>query len=361
MLMCSQCGFRIKEGGEKEAYMIRYTTGNIFESNAKCLVNTVNCEGYMGKGIAYQFKMRFPENNRDYVRACKNGNLRIGTIHYYIENGILIVNFPTKDKWREKSQMYYIEVGLDCLVELIKEKKIESIAIPPLGCGNGGLNWMIVKKIIDSKLQEVALTCDILVYEPSISYKAVPKEAPQINVSGLVLLQIRMNLKKFGALRLQKTGYFVNYYLKAEYFKFDKWNYGPYSHAIEIVARSIKEYQEYYGFDNSKDTYEQVYKVICSEKTNDKLDKILPAVQKAADYVNKISTDKKLEGVATALYIIEQNNGELNEEKVVEKFKQWSVDKAKRFSAKYIKDCIQYLIDTNIVLKNLCGLYEVQI
>ena len=108
MLMCSQCGFRIKEGGEKEAYMIRYTTGNIFESNAKCLVNTVNCEGYMGKGIAYQFKMRFPENNRDYVRACKYGNLRIGTIHYYIENGILIVNFPTKDKWREKSQMYYI-------------------------------------------------------------------------------------------------------------------------------------------------------------------------------------------------------------------------------------------------------------
>ena len=66
----------------------------------------------------------------------------------------------------------------------------------------------------------------------------------------------------------------------------------------------------YYGFDNSKDTYEQVYKVICSEKTNDKLDKILPAVQKAADYVNKISTDKKLEGVATVLYIIEQNNGD---------------------------------------------------
>ncbi len=78
--------------------MLKYRTGNIFESNAKCLVNTVNCEGYMGKGIAYQFKMRFPENNKDYVKVCKNGTLHIGTIYYYMENDILIINLPTKDK-----------------------------------------------------------------------------------------------------------------------------------------------------------------------------------------------------------------------------------------------------------------------
>lgn len=85
--------------------MIKYVTGNIFESDAKCLVNTVNCEGYMGKGIAYQFKMRYPENNKDYVRACKSGELYIGTIHYYTEGGIWIVNLPTKDKWREKTRV----------------------------------------------------------------------------------------------------------------------------------------------------------------------------------------------------------------------------------------------------------------
>lgn len=96
--------------------MIQYVTGNIFESKAECLVNTVNCEGYMGKGIAYQFKMRYPQNNKDYVRACKSGELRIGTIHFFFEEGIWIINFPTKDKWREKSRISYVEIGLDRLV-----------------------------------------------------------------------------------------------------------------------------------------------------------------------------------------------------------------------------------------------------
>lgn len=85
----------------KEDTMIEFVTGNIFDSGADCLINTVNCEGFMGKGIAYQFKMRFPQNNIDYVKACKSGKLKIGTIHYYKEDGVWIVNFPTKDKWRE--------------------------------------------------------------------------------------------------------------------------------------------------------------------------------------------------------------------------------------------------------------------
>ena len=135
----------------KEDTMIEFVTGNIFDSGADCLINTVNCEGFMGKGIAYQFKMRFPKNNIDYVKACKSGKLRIGTIHYYKEDGIWIVNFPTKDKWREKSKIDYIEKGLDLLVKFITEYKPKVIAIPPLGCGNGGLDWNVVKSIIIDK------------------------------------------------------------------------------------------------------------------------------------------------------------------------------------------------------------------
>lgn len=134
--------------------MITYTTGNIFDSRAECLVNTVNCEGYMGKGIAYQFKLRFPENNRDYVRACKNGELQIGTIHSFSEDGKEIVNFPTKDKWREKSQMRYVENGFDRLVDFIKENSITSIALPPLGCGNGGLIWGDVKQVVEKNYHQ---------------------------------------------------------------------------------------------------------------------------------------------------------------------------------------------------------------
>ncbi len=338
--------------------MIKFVTGNIFDAGADCLVNTVNCEGYMGKGIAYQFKMRFPQNNHDYVKACKSGKLRVGTIHYYKEEGIWIINFPTKDKWREKSKIDYIEKGLNELVKFVVEYNPKVIAIPPLGCGNGGLEWNIVKKIIVQKLASIENEHTFLIYEPSTSYVAIPKQAPNISVSGLVLLQIRLNLNKFNALRLQKAGYFTNYFLKEEYFKFDKWKYGPYSHSVDIVARSLNEYQKYYGLTNSKDTYEHIYKVICSQKTEEKMDKLLPAIEKATIYINQVNTDKKLEGIATILFIVEKNK-QISRENIVECFREWSEDKAKRFSKKYICECIDYLEQTDIISKDICGNYEV--
>ena len=119
---------------------------------------------------------------------------------------------------------------------------------------------------------------DFIIFEPSISYKVIPKKPPQISVSDLVLLDIRLNLKKFNRIRLQKAGYFVNLFLE-EYFKFDKWKYGPYSHSIDIVARNIKEYQDYHGIDNSRMTFEQIYQVICSEKVDNKFNKLHIAVK----------------------------------------------------------------------------------
>lgn len=246
--------------------MINYMKGNMFECNADCLINTVNCEGFMGKGIAYQFKKRFPENNKSYVKACKSGALTVGKIHYFIEDGITIINFPTKNKWREPSRIEYIETGLDSLIELLPTLAVKKIAIPPLGCGNGGLIWDEVKAVMEQKINIVSEQYDFMVFEPSGSYKAIPKQPPKISLSGLVLLDIRQNLQQFNRIRLQKAGYFVNLFLRENYFKFDKWKYGPYSHGIDTVARDIKEYQEYYSINNSKETFEQIYQVICSEK-----------------------------------------------------------------------------------------------
>ena len=104
--------------------MISFVTGNILDSDAFALVNKVNCEGYMGKGLAYQFKLRYPEMNSEYVKQCKSHMLSPGIIHSYQEGTKLIVNFPTKDKWRERSKMEYITSGLDALIELINEKQI---------------------------------------------------------------------------------------------------------------------------------------------------------------------------------------------------------------------------------------------
>jgi O-acetyl-ADP-ribose deacetylase (regulator of RNase III) len=104
--------------------VIVYTTGNLLNSSADALVNTVNCEGYMGKGIAYQFKLQYPETNIDYVKACKRGTLRIGKLHYFTEKGKLIINFPTKDKWRANSKIEYIANGLDELLDYYQKMAI---------------------------------------------------------------------------------------------------------------------------------------------------------------------------------------------------------------------------------------------
>ncbi|MDE5767916.1 MAG: macro domain-containing protein [Oscillospiraceae bacterium] len=146
--------------------MFHFVTGDLLQSHAYALVNAINCEGYMGKGIAYQFKLRFPEMNTAYVKKCKGGELVPGTLHCYETKNHLIINFPTKNKWREKSRIEYISSGLDQLLETIKSHHILSIAIPPLGSGNGGLNWSEIKELMLAKLEPIEKTTEIYIYEP---------------------------------------------------------------------------------------------------------------------------------------------------------------------------------------------------
>lgn len=334
--------------------MIKYTTGNIFESNCDCLINTVNCEGYMGKGIAYQFKLQFPKMNRDYIKACNDKTLTIGKLHYYIENNITIVNFPTKNKWRENSKLSYIEIGLDELIRLLPKLNIKSIAVPPLGCGNGGLSWEEVKPIIDNKLSKLSEVYDIIVYEPSKNYVAKAKEAPKLNTSSLVLMEYKKGLTKFNTLRIQKTAFFMNYFANEEYFHFQKHKFGPYDNSINIISKEIKAFQNYYGTSNIDDTYAIAYNVLVSNKTNEKINSLKPHIKSAINYVNKIQNDKRLEGIATVLFLI-QNNIYTTEKEITTAFMSWSEDKAARFSEKYILDCLEYLLKTNVVVKSMLG------
>lgn len=149
--------------------MIKYVKGNLLKSKAEALVNTVNTVGVMGKGIALQFKHSYPNNYKIYRDACKIGDFVTGQILVVEEGNLLekklIINFPTKAHWRSKSKYEYITTGLASLRNIIVERKIKSIAIPPLGCGNGGLDWTKVKSLIESYLKEV--NCEIYVYEPN--------------------------------------------------------------------------------------------------------------------------------------------------------------------------------------------------
>src|SRR5690606_7728407 len=129
--------------------MITYTQGNLLEANVEALVNTVNTVGVMGKGIALMFKERFPANMTAYAKACKAKEVHTGKM-FVTETGELmgprwIVNFPTKQNWRAKSQLQWIIEGLADLRYFIEDNQVRSIAIPPLGAGNGGLDWAEVK------------------------------------------------------------------------------------------------------------------------------------------------------------------------------------------------------------------------
>jgi len=154
--------------------MIHYTKGNILESSAKVLVNPVNTVGVMGKGLALQFKKEYPFNFSEYKEVCKEKKLNIGGYLAVKEKNKIILNIPTKEDWRNPSKYEYVEAGLKAISKFLKERpfgdndpeaKIDSIAIPPLGCGNGGLEWEKVKQLIESYLGNINL--NILVYVPN--------------------------------------------------------------------------------------------------------------------------------------------------------------------------------------------------
>jgi O-acetyl-ADP-ribose deacetylase (regulator of RNase III) len=160
--------------------MIELTCGNLLEAKAEALVNTVNTVGVMGKGVALMFKEAYPENFKEYEAACKNKEVKVGHMFVTERHALIgpkwIINFPTKQHWRGDSKMEWIEAGLEDLKRVIAEKKIRSIAIPPLGSGNGGLNWPDVRPKIEAALGGLN-DVNVIIYEPTDQYQNVSKRA----------------------------------------------------------------------------------------------------------------------------------------------------------------------------------------
>jgi O-acetyl-ADP-ribose deacetylase (regulator of RNase III) len=154
--------------------MLEFTSGDLLQADVEALVNTVNCLGAMGRGIALQFKNKFPENFKAYVVACKNQEVLPGRMFVFhtrtLCNPRYIVNFPTKRHWRDKSRMEDIETGLADLVRVIKARKIASIAVPPLGCGLGGLQWEEVRGLMEKALNLPDVR--VLVFQPTGTHKS---------------------------------------------------------------------------------------------------------------------------------------------------------------------------------------------
>lgn len=224
--------------------MIQLTTGNLLESNAEALVNTVNTVGVMGKGIALMFKEKFPENYRAYARACAKNSVQIGRMFITQEDSHFekkwIVNFPTKKHWQHPSQMQWVEDGLQDLRAFIERENIRSIAIPPLGAGQGRLPWPDVRRAIYDALDDLP-NVDIYLYEPTNRYQNTPKSTGVKNLT-IPRAMIVSAIHAYEALgfecsliEIQKIAWFLNRALihrgleEKLNLDFKAHKYGPYS------------------------------------------------------------------------------------------------------------------------------------
>jgi O-acetyl-ADP-ribose deacetylase (regulator of RNase III) len=164
--------------------MIHFVRGNLFQSAAQVLTNTVNCVGVMGKGVALEFKGRFPAMFEDYRSRCEKGEVRPGRPYLWEDDRAQILNFPTKRDWRNPSLLSDIEDGLRYLAAHYQELGIHSLAMPALGCGNGGLKWDVVRPLIEKHLGPIS-DLDVYVYEPdSAGVERISSDGTKAKVKG---------------------------------------------------------------------------------------------------------------------------------------------------------------------------------
>ncbi|MDA7980775.1 MAG: macro domain-containing protein [Pirellulales bacterium] len=234
--------------------MMRFTQGNLLEADVEALVNTVNTVGVMGKGIALMFKETFPENFKAYAAACKRDEVQVGQMFITglaeLSGPRWIINFPTKKHWKGKSKLEWITEGLEDLRRVIVEKNIRSIAIPPLGSGNGGLDWYEVRRHVEAALGDLD-DVDVFIYEPTAKYQNVAKGhgVEKLTPARAIIAEL---IRRYGILgmacsilEVQKLAWFFSRVIEDSdladplNLKFEANRYGPYSHGLSHLLNAL--------------------------------------------------------------------------------------------------------------------------
>lgn len=231
--------------------MIEHVSGNLLEADAEALVNTVNTVGVMGKGVALQFRQAFPENYLAYRKACEGGKVVPGRM-FVFRTGLLgnpryIVNFPTKRHWRHPSSIEDIEAGLKALVQWVREQGIGSIALPPLGCGSGGLDWDVVRPRIEAAfaaLPEVRVLLHAPAGAPTAERMPVATPSPNMTAGRAALIGLLADYAVPGyrqtLLEVQKLAYFLQAAGEPLRLTFAKEQYGPYAESLNHVLQRLE-------------------------------------------------------------------------------------------------------------------------
>lgn len=341
--------------------MITYHTGDLLQAPAQALVNTVNTVGVMGKGIALQFKEQFKENLRAYLKACKEGTLVPGKLlivrDHTLDGGEkVIVNFPTKTNWKQKSKYEYIEDGLRDLTRAIPEYGITSIAIPPLGCGNGGLDWDRVKPMMEEYLSSLE-NVDIQIYEPNDAVKSVLQ---QQNVSKYISLTPTRAIFIYSMFAYESLGEPASLFVanKLAYFlqrmgedmnlKFEASKYGPYADGVRHVLYRLNgsyliglEQQNAKPFEPVQLNYEkliEVQKFISTELTPKQQERLNDMLKLITGFESALS----LEVLATVAFILEKQPA-YNQEEVLLAVGRWSERKKAIMPKRYIDIAYDHL------------------
>jgi O-acetyl-ADP-ribose deacetylase (regulator of RNase III)/uncharacterized protein YwgA len=306
--------------------MFKAVIGDLFASDAQTLVNTVNCIGVMGKGVALEFKKRFPRMARDYDARCARREVRLGEPYLYVdETGAQILNFPTKGHWRSSSRLTDIDRGLDHLAAHAAEWGITSLALPPLGCGNGGLAWSEVGPLIYLKLQ--GLPIDVEVYAPygtpkseltseflaapsqlSLTGRGVRPEKP--NPSWIALLEVLRDLQAqpyanpVGRTIFQKIAYVLTEMGVPTGFEFGKGSYGPFSGDMKVALHDFANRNWLQETQFGKmiafrvgDQYEKDRRKLAAE-----IELHRKKIDKTVDLFSRIKSTEQAEEVATIIY-----------------------------------------------------------
>lgn len=336
--------------------MIQYVTGNLLEADAEALINTVNCVGVMGKGIALQFKQAFPANFEAYARACRADAVQPGVMHVFATGNMVnpryIINFPTKDHWRGKSQMQFIEDGLRDLKHVLNEHNIRSIAVPPLGCGNGGLEWAAVKAKIEAALGDLK-DVQVLVYPPvntpAPDQMPVKTSTPGMTRARALFIKLIELYSRPGyrlsLLEVQKLAYFLQVAGEPLRLKYAKHIYGPYAENLNHVLQRIEgHFIRGYG-DRSKDS--QIYLLDGAVQQAENFlasdNEARQRLQRVSQLIEGFETPYGMELLATVHWVASHGNT-TDSQTVTTGVTGWNARKAKLMQPKHINKALARLV-----------------
>lgn len=337
--------------------MIKLTQGNILEADVEALVNTVNCVGIMGKGIALQFKQAFRDNFQAYTNACRKKEVKPGLMFISLTDRMInpkyIINFPTKRHWKEKSKLEYIEQGLNSLVKEVRRLGIKAIAIPPLGCGYGGLKWPVVRNLIETSFDQLP-DVQVLLFEPRGTPEAesmpIDPKKPSLTRARALLIKLLEQYAipgyRLSLLEIQKLAYFLQVAGEPLRLEYVKQKYGPYAENLHFVLQRLEgHYIRGYG-DRSAKTSIRLLSNACEEADTFLAEdpEAFQRLDRVGRLIEGFETPYGMELLSSVHWVAAaEDEPAKTAEQAVEQIFNWNIHKRKTFKASHVHKAWQRL------------------